>query len=625
MILRKEVIQLIKSILGHPVILTKEDIKKSKVKKTDQRGNPIAKSKNWKYSLRRIWSLMEGQEWKLAVVIISVIISSLLGLLGPYLIGKLIDDKILTQRFDGIEIDLLLLLLIFTGLSLFSYIAAILMVTIAQVAVYKLRMLLFRSLQKLPIPFFDKRQHGELMSRMTNDIDTISQVLNSSFIQFTSSIITIIGTIIVMIMLSPLLTLLTMLIIPLMFIAMRWITNRTSILYKRRQKAIGEMNGYIEEIISGQEVVKLFTREQYVIEGFSEKNKQVRDTSYWSVSYSGLIPKVMNFFNNLSFAIVAGIGGILALNGHNITVGTIVIFAEYARQFTRPLNDLANQFNTVLSALSGAERVFEIIDTEPEEDISGINDKLNIIGNIDFNNVTFKYNEQQERPTINNVTINLKTGESLALVGATGAGKTTLMQLLARFYEIDQGTIKIDGINIKNIPKATLRSQMAYVLQDPFIFDGTIRENIKYRNENISDEVMIQAAKDANAYDFIMRLEHGFDTEISFEATHLSQGEKQLINIARALILDPKILLLDEATSNIDTVTEMKLQQAIERLMENRTSIIIAHRLNTVKKADKIVVLEKGEIIEQGYQKDLIALNGVYANMLKSGDEALLE
>ncbi len=616
---------MIKSILGHPVILTRKDIKESKSIKTDQRGNPIPKSSNWKYAIGRIWSLMEGNRLKLTVVIVSVIISSLLGLVGPYMIGQMIDNKILKKNFEGIENDLLILFFIFIGLSLFSYVAAIIMVTIAQETVYKLRMLLFSRLQKLPIPFFDKRQHGELMSRMTNDIDTISQVLNSSFIQFTSSIITIIGTIIVMLLLSPLLTLLTMMIIPLMLIAMRWITNRTSILYKRRQRAIGEMNGYIEEIISGQEVVKLFTREARVTEGFTEKNAKVRDISYWSVSYSGLIPKVMNFFNNLSFAIVAGIGGVLALNGNGITVGTIVIFAEYARQFTRPLNDLANQFNTVLSALSGAERVFEIIDTEPEVDIDNSNRNLTIRGEISFEQVTFKYNEEQLKPTINDMTIHLNQGESLALVGATGAGKTTLMQLLARFYEINSGKITIDGIDIKDIPKQTLRNQMAYVLQDPFIFDGTIRENIKYKNQHISDEVMIQAAKDANAYDFIMRLEDGFDTKISFESTHLSQGEKQLINIARALISDPKILLLDEATSNIDTVTEMKLQQAIERLMKNRTSIIIAHRLNTVKIADKIVVLEKGEIIEQGYQKDLVMQDGMYAKMLKSGDEALLE
>lgn len=616
---------MVKSILGHPVILTHKDIKESKSINTDQRGNPIPKSSNWKYAIGRIWSLMEGDRLKLTVVIVSVIISSLLGLVGPYMIGQMIDNKILKKNFEGIENDLLILLFIFIGLSLFSYVAAIIMVTIAQETVYKLRMLLFSRLQKLPIPFFDKRQHGELMSRMTNDIDTISQVLNSSFIQFTSSVITIIGTIIVMLLLSPLLTLLTMMIIPLMLIAMRWITNRTSILYKRRQRAVGEMNGYIEEIISGQEVVKLFTREARVTEGFTEKNAKVRDISYWSVSYSGLIPKVMNFFNNLSFAIVAGIGGILALNGNGITVGTIVIFAEYARQFTRPLNDLANQFNTVLSALSGAERVFEIIDTEPEVDIDNSNRNLTIQGEISFEHVIFKYNEEQLKPTINDVTIHLNQGESLALVGATGAGKTTLMQLLARFYEINSGKITIDGIDIKDIPKQTLRNQMAYVLQDPFIFDGTIRENIKYKNQHISDEIMIQAAKDANAYDFIMRLEDGFDTKISFESTHLSQGEKQLINIARALISDPKILLLDEATSNIDTVTEMKLQQAIERLMKNRTSIIIAHRLNTVKIADKIVVLEKGKIIEQGYQKDLVMQDGMYAKMLKSGDEALLE
>ncbi|WP_414051339.1 ABC transporter ATP-binding protein [Macrococcus animalis] len=609
-----------KSILGHEFILKKEDLKKNK-QKTDQRGNPLPKTKNWKYSMRRIWKLMDDAHLKLFIVIVCVIISSLLGLLGPYMIGKIIDEKIIPKKFNGLTEDLWLLLFIFIMLSLTSYIAAIIMVTIAQETVYKLRMNLFSHMQKLPIPFFDKRQHGELMSRMTNDIDTISQVLNSSFIQFTSSIITIVGTIIVMLMLSPLLTLLTMIIIPLMFTAMQWITRRTGPLYKRRQKAIGEMNGYIEEIVSGQVVVKVFSQEQEVIQGFSEKNKNVRDHSFWSVTYSGFIPKVMNLFNNISFAVVAGIGGILALKGYGITVGTIVIFAEYARQFTRPLNDLANQFNTVLSALSGAERVFEIIDTEKEIDVDNHNRQLEIKGDIALQNVVFKYNDTQSKPTINNVSFQVNKGESLALVGATGAGKTTIIQLLARFYEIQGGNITIDGVDIKDIPKSTLRNQMAYVLQDPFIFDGTIRENIKYKNQEISDEVMIQAAKDANAYDFIMRLEKGFDTEISFESTHLSQGEKQLINISRALVLDPKILLLDEATSNIDTVTEMKLQEAIEKLMHGRTSIIIAHRLNTVKKADKIVVLSQGEVIEAGKQSELIAARGVYFDMLNSDEE----
>ncbi|MCE4957212.1 ABC transporter ATP-binding protein [Macrococcoides caseolyticum] len=609
-----------KSILGHEFILKKEDLKKKK-QKTDQRGNTIPNAKNWQYSMKRIWQLMDDAHFKLIIVITCVIISSLLGLIGPYMIGKIIDNKIIPKKFDGLTQDLCILLIIFILLSVTSYIAAIIMVTIAQDTVYKLRMQLFSHMQKLPIPFFDKRQHGELMSRMTNDIDTISQVLNSSFIQFTSSIITIVGTIIVMLMLSPLLTLLTMIIIPLMFIAMQWITRRTGPLYKRRQKALGEMNGYIEEIISGQVVVKVFSQEQEVMNGFSEKNRNVRDNSFWSVTYSGFIPKVMNFFNNISFAIVAGVGGILALKGYGITVGTIVIFAEYARQFTRPLNDLANQFNTVLSALSGAERVFEIIDTEEEIDVDNTHRHLDIKGDIKLENVVFKYNEEQTKPTINHVSFEVKTGESLALVGATGAGKTTIIQLLARFYEIQGGTIKIDDIDIKEIPKSTLRRQMAYVLQDPFIFDGTIRENIKYKNQDISDEVMIQAAKDANAYDFIMRLEHGFDTEITFESTHLSQGEKQLINISRALVLNPKILLLDEATSNIDTVTEMKLQEAIEKLMQGRTSIIIAHRLNTVKKADKVVVLNQGEVVEAGKQSELIATQGVYYDMLNSGED----
>ncbi|RXK19028.1 ABC transporter ATP-binding protein [Macrococcus sp. DPC7161] len=612
---------LLKQVFQHPLPINVKEIKEKK--KENKRNKE--RVKDWKVPVKRIWRLMEDHHVKIYFVMFLVFLYALLGLLGPFMIGRIIDNKIMPKKFDGLLTDLVILLFVYIFTSLFTYISGIMMAKISQDTIYRLRKLLFTKFQRLPIPFFDKRQHGELMSRMTNDIDTISQVLNTSFIQFTSSAITLIGTVIVMFMLSPLLTVLTMMVIPLMMIGMNWITTRTGALFKLRQQAMGEMNGYIEEIVSGQAVVKVFSQEQKVIAGFDEKNKNVLDKSYWAITYSGFIPKVMNLLNNLSFTVVAAIGAMLALKGYGVTVGTIVIFAEYARQFTRPLSDLANQFNTVLSALSGADRVFAIIDEDDEVDIHNENDQMEIKGHVQFNDVIFKYSEDQVKPTIDKVTFEVLQGESLALVGATGAGKTTIVQLLARFYEIQGGAIKIDGLSIDQINKSTLRNQMAYVLQDPLIFDGTIRDNIKYRNTHVSDEVMIQAAKDANAYDFIMKLPEGFDTEISFESTHLSQGEKQLINIARALILNPKILLLDEATSNIDTVTEMKLQEAIEKLMKNRTSIIIAHRLNTVKKADKIVVLEKGKMIEYGYQTELIVQKGIYYEMLHSGNEELLE
>ncbi|UTH14719.1 ABC transporter ATP-binding protein [Macrococcus equipercicus] len=602
---------MIKDVFSHDRILTAEDLKRKPKKK-------VKRAEDWKQTLYRLWQLMEDRKWLLVAVILLVIITSLLSLIGPYIIGQIIDHKIIPQQFDGLLNQLLLLMSVYIALSALTYLAAYFMVDIAQKAIYRLRMQLFSHMQSLSIPFFDKRQHGELMSRMTNDIENISKVLNSSFIQFTSSVVTLVGTIIVMLMLSPLLTVLTMLIIPLMFFATRWITRRTGPLYKKRQHALGEMNAYIEEIISGQQVVKVFSQEEAVISGFEEKNRSVRENGFWAITYSSFIPKVMNLLNNISFAVVAGVGGLLALNGYGVTVGTIVIFAEYARQFTRPLSDLANQFNEVLSALAGAERVFSILDEPAEPDIDNDNRSLQINGSITFNDVTFKYNEEQQKNVINHVTFDVLPGETVALVGATGAGKTTIVQLLNRFYDINSGDILIDGISVRDIPRKTLRSQIAYVLQDPFLFDGTIADNIKYGKLDATDEEVIQAAKDANAYDFIVRLDKGFDTVIAGEDSSLSQGEKQLLAIARALVLDPAILLLDEATSSIDTVTEMKLQQAIDRLMAGRTSIVIAHRLNTVKKADKVIVLQQGEIIEQGYQEELLEQRGIYYSMVNS-------
>lgn len=496
------------------------------------------------------------------------------------------------------------------------------MVSIAQRTVYLLRNQLFKHFQTLPVAYYDQKQHGELMSRMQNDIENVSQVLNSSFIQFTSSVVTLIGTLSIMLYLSPLLTLLTVIIIPIMFISLRWITARTSVLYALRQKQYGIMNGYIEEIVNGQTVVKAFSQEKYVIDTFNEKAKDVREYSFWSITFGGLIPKVMNYLNNLSFAIVAGIGGILALNQTaGVTVGVIVIFAEYARQFTRPLSDLANQFNTVLSAIAGAERVFDIMDEPSEKDDKEAQDYQNINGEIEFEHVEFKYDPNQKVPTIKDLSFKINNGESVALVGATGAGKTTIVQLILHYYEVNKGRILIDGIPINKITRESLRSSIGVVLQDSYLFDGTIKDNIMYGTPNATYEEVVEAAKKANAHDFIEALENGYDTVLKGESGSLSQGEKQLISIARCLLQDPKILLLDEATSSIDTVTEIKIQEALDTLMQGRTSVIIAHRLNTVKKADLVFVLSHGELTESGSQDALIEQKGIYYHMLNTNDD----
>ncbi|MEG0473703.1 MAG: ABC transporter ATP-binding protein, partial [Solibacillus sp.] len=460
--------------------------------------------------------------------------------------------------------------------------------------------------------FFDKRKHGELMSRATNDMETISATLNSAFIQVFSSILTLTGTIGVMLYLSPALTLITLIIVPLMFYGMRWITKRTSLLFKHQQAAIGELNGLIEESITGQHVVKAFSQESEMLRQFEEKNKRLRTVGFWSLTYSGFIPKLMNALNGLSFAIVAFIGGLFAYYGH-ISIGTIVIFTEYARQFTRPLNDLANQFNTVLSALAGAERVFLILD-EKEDNIAG--EDVSLSGDVTFDKVTFQYETDAQKPTLSNVSFHIEAGQSVALIGQTGAGKTTILQLLTGLYEKTAGTILFDGMPIESISKTSLREQMAFVLQDPFLFEMSIIENIRYGRLDATDEEVIEAAKKANAHAFIEKLPDQYDTILSSDGSQISQGQKQLLSIARAFVADPKILLLDEATSSIDTITELHIQAALEKLMENRTSFIIAHRLNTIRKVDFVVVLNEGKIIEQGPRQKLLEQQGVFGQML---------
>ncbi len=592
---------------GHEPVLKKEDIG-SKQKRT--------RADNMGQTLLRIWQFMRGERKLLYLIILLVVVTSLLSIVGPFLVGRIVDFYFIPREFDGLFRVLIILLASYILLSLTTFIQAYLMVGLSQRTIYNLRQHLFDHMQELPVTFFDNRQHGELMSRMTNDIETLSQTMNSSFIQFTTSIVTLLGTFSVMLYLSPIMTFLTALIIPLLIIGVRYITNRTGPIFKMRQRRTGELNGYIEEIVSGQEIVKVFSQEKRAIDNFEEKARNLREVTFWANLYSGFIPKIMNMLNNLSFTIVAGAGGILALTTNGIvTVGTIVVFAEYARQFTRPLADLSNQLNQVLSAIAGAERVFQIIDTPKEKD-NGTIENLQIDGNIEFKNVTFSYLKEQKSPTIKDLSFSIQAGESVALIGATGAGKTTIMQLLARFYETDNGEILIDGRNVKDYKRHAIRSRTAFVLQDPYLFEATIRENIRYGRLDATDEEVIEAAKTANAHDFIISLDNGYDTVLDSDDGVVSEGQKQLISIARALITDPAILLLDEATSSIDTITELKIQESLERLMKGRTSIIIAHRLNTIKAVDRIFVLEHGKMLESGTEKALLEKKGKYYDMV---------
>ena len=588
-------------------IITKEQIKNASGKK--KKGE---RAQNWTYTLKRILDFVAEQKMLLFAVLFLVVISSALALIGPFIIGRLIDQFIDGSSLSQLQYWLYGLAVIYLLYSLASYFQNYWMVSIAQQTVFRIRTQLYGHFFKLPLRFFDKRKHGELMSRATNDIETISATLNSAFIQVVSSILTLTGTVAVMLWLSPALTLITMLIVPLMFYGMRWITKRTSLLFKQQQAAIGEMNGLIEESITGQHVVKAFSQENEMLRQFDEKNTRIRTVGFWALTYSGFIPKVMNTLNSLSFAIVAFAGGLFAYYGH-ISIGTIIIFTEYARQFTRPLNDLANQFNTVLSALAGAERVFLIMD---EKEDKTVGEDVEILGNVRFQNVSFQYDAQASSPTLSNVSFEVKSGQSVALIGQTGAGKTTIMQLLTGLYEKTDGKIVFDDMDIEEISKASLRSQMAFVLQDPFLFEMSIKENIRYGKLDATDEEIYEAAKKANAHSFIDKLPDKYDTILSADGSQISQGQKQLLSIARAFVADPKILLLDEATSSIDTVTELHIQEALEKLMENRTSFIIAHRLNTIRKVDYVIVLKQGKIIEQGKRQQLIEKQGVFGQML---------
>lgn len=598
----------IRKPFGYEPIVTKEDLKKDYKKKVD-------KASNWKSVLSRIWKLVDEQRFLLVVVLLLVVASSALALLGPYMIGVIIDEYISKGIFAGLANMIGLLIIVYIFLSVTMYLQSFWMIGISQQTIYRLRTGLFTHLQKLPVSFFDKRQHGELMSRLTNDIENVSQTLNSSFIQVFSSILTLVGTTVVMLLLSPLMTAITLIIVPVMYFAMRWITRRTSKLFKEQQQAVGELNGMIEETISGQRIVKAFSQESRMLEEFSVKSERLKRTGFWALTYSGFIPKVMNLLNNVSFTLVAAAGGVLAYYGH-VSIGEIVIFTEYSRQFTRPLNDLANQFNTVLSAIAGAERVFAIMDESEERDTAEYNKNYPLKGEVTFEDVTFRYNKDEDSPTIEHVSFHVEPGKAAALVGATGAGKTTIMQLLARFYEVQEGRILIDGIPMDELPRHTLRSQTAFVLQDPFLFEMTVKENIRYGKLNATDEEVIKAATEANAHEFICKLPNGYDTILTADGGEISQGQKQLLSIARALVADPAILLLDEATSSIDTVTELKIQEALERLMEGRTSFVIAHRLNTVRKADLVFVMENGKLIESGSQEELLQQQGRYYDML---------
>ncbi|MGN1400087.1 MAG: ABC transporter ATP-binding protein [Bacillus sp. (in: firmicutes)] len=591
-------------------VLNPEDIRRAGGKKKE-------KTKDMKSTIRRIWNLLTVKKTPFLFVLLLVLMSSALSLAGPVMIGHIIDDYIVGGPKSGLATILVILASIYLGYSISLWLQNFVMIGIAQKTVQYMRGNLFRQFHRLPISFFDKRQVGELMSRITNDIENVSSTLNSSVIQVFSSTLTLVGTVTVMFWLSPPLALITLLTVPVMYYGMRWITRRTGKLFKMQQGSLGEVNGTIEETISGQRIIKAFSQEAEVAKTFEENAERLRQTGYWAQVYSGNIPKLMNLLNNLNYAIIAGAGGYFAFRGW-ITIGVIVVFLEYSRQFTRPLNDLANQFNTMLSAIAGAERVFDILDSPKENAIhAGKKEYADILGKVCFQSVTFRYGKEKN-PTVSEISFELNPGETLAIVGPTGAGKTTIINMLARFYEHESGTITIDDQDITEYTRGSVRRHMAFVMQENFLFEGSVMDNIRYGRLKADDEEVFEAAKLANAHSFILRLPEGYDTVLEDQGAGLSQGQKQLLAIARALLADPSILILDEATSNIDTITELHIQQALRRLMKGRTSIVIAHRLNTIRHADQIIVLREGRVVEKGTHEELLNKGGFYKDLVGS-------
>ncbi|QBD86512.1 ABC transporter ATP-binding protein [Clostridium tetani] len=577
----------------------------------------VKKAKDTKGTVKRIWQYLKKENKKaLWTVVFLVLVTSVLGILGPYFIGVAIDKYIAVKNLQGTIYIIAILAIIYILTSIFTWIQTYIMVIVSQRTIKDIRGELFSKLQKLSLKFFDNNAHGDIMSRATNDIDNLNNVLTQGVVEILTGIITIVGVIIAMFLLNPIMALATLIIIPIMFFITKYLGKLTKKSFVERQQSLGDLNGLIEETIGGQDIIALFNREEYVFNKFEEKNNMLKGKTTKAEILSGAMRPIMNFINNLGFALVVAIGGILTLKGM-ATIGIIASFVNYSRQFSRPLNQLASLYNTIQSAIAGGERVFEIIDEVPDiEDKDSAIEIESLKGEVDFINVNFEYKE--DTPILKNINFQCNSGETIALVGPTGSGKTTIINLLTRFYDINNGDIKIDNLDIKEYNIKSLRNRVGVVLQDTYLFSGTIKDNIRYGRLDATDEEIIEAAKLANAHSFIKHLPKKYDTIVTSQGENLSHGQRQLLSIARVILSNPDILILDEATSNIDTRTELQIQKGLKNLMKGRTSFVIAHRLKTIEEADKILVIKNGEIIERGSHETLMQDQGFYHNLYVS-------
>ena len=587
------------------------------------------KAKDFKGTLVRLSKYLKPYRVGLVVVAIAAITSVIFSIISPKIMAKITDELIrpILELVGGnptpSPIDfsyiwniVVILIGLYVLSAAFSYLQQFIMAGVSQKVVYDLRRDIDEKLARLPLKFFDSHTHGELLSRFTNDVDNISATLQQSITQVITSVTTVVGVLIMMLTISPLLTLISIIVIPLSGILMMMVVKRSQKYFIGQQKKLGELNGHIEEMYTGHNVVKAFGHEKKAINEFDEVNEGLYDVGWRAQFLSGLVMPIINFIGNLGYVLVAVVGGVLVTKGR-ITVGDIQAFIQYNRQFTQPIAQVAQISNIIQSTVASAERVFELLDEEEviPEPVNPVKAKADC-GAVEFEHVKFGYRE--DRILINDMNIRAEPGQMVAIVGPTGAGKTTLVNLLLRFYELNGGRILVDDVDITEMNRADLRKKFGMVLQDTWLFNGTIRDNIAYGKKNATEEEIIAAAKAAHADHFIRVLPEGYDTILNEEVSNISQGQKQLLTIARALLADPEIMILDEATSSVDTRTELQIQNAMKTLMKGRTSFVIAHRLSTIREADVILVMKDGDVIETGNHETLMDQNGFYADLYNS-------